>query len=92
METLGVAIIVAQVRKTLKELGFAPRDADPTDYQKGSDNTLRFKTGTSRGEVAVHILEAGRANEVLRIVQPHHLDDVLRRVAERIADHGASRA
>lgn len=35
----------------IKDLGFMPRDADPTDFQRGSDRSLRLKTGCAYGEI-----------------------------------------
>lgn len=60
--------VYREVRGWLGGHGFAPRDADPTDLQRGNDSSLRFKVGTSRGEVAIQVLVDNKLRRVLRLI------------------------
>lgn len=72
----------------LAEMGFVPRDADITDLQHGTDNSLRFKVGTSMGEVAViAVYDSSQRNKVWRITQAHHIIEVRARIRDTIRDH-----
>lgn len=50
------ALGVAMINRHLDTLGFTPRDSDGSDYQRGEDNTLRFKTGAAMGEITTQVV------------------------------------
>lgn len=78
---------VGEVRRALAAHGFAPRDADPTDYQRGADSALRFKVGTKYGEVTVQIIREGRPMEPVRATNSEGLVRVVNRVDALAAAH-----
>lgn len=59
---------VKQVCQALNQLGFVPRDADGSDYQRGDDQHIRFKVGTSYGEVAVQVVVDNKHVDVIRFL------------------------
>lgn len=63
---LDVARGVEIIRNNLRDLGFTERDADGTDFQHGTDNHLRFKTGTSYGEVTTLVILDNQQVESIR--------------------------
>lgn len=71
---------VDEVRWALAAHGFAPRDADHTDFQSGTDSTLRFKVGTRYGEVTVQIVREDRPVEPIRATNSEGLVRVINRV------------
>lgn len=87
MGVLDVEYVVSEINRYLEGHNFKPRDADPTDHQYGDDRSLRFKTGTSRGEVAVTILEDGKPNQIIRILNPDHMINAKYTIDKRIRDH-----
>lgn len=87
MGILDVEYVVAQINQHLESHHFIPRDADPTDHQYGIDTSLRFKTGTSRGEVTIQILQEGRKTEFVRILQPDHIVRAKEIIDRTIATH-----
>lgn len=78
---------VEEIRWTLAAHGFAPRDADPTDYQNGDDSSLRFKVGTRYGEVTVQIVREDRTVEPVRATSSEGLVRVINRVDALAAAH-----
>jgi len=42
-----------RIVKTLSDHGWRQRDSDPTDFQFGTDPSLRFKIGTQYREITV---------------------------------------
>lgn len=81
--TFDVAAGVAAINKHLKEHDFRATGADGNDFQYGTDPGLRFKTGTSYGEVAVTVwkhqrqVQAIRAMNEEQIVEAKHEIDAL---------------
>lgn len=49
-----------KVVANLEAHGFKTRDADPTDFQFGDDQGLRFKVGTAYSEVTVTVWRSDR--------------------------------
>lgn len=78
---------VEEIRGALAAHGFAPRDADPTDFQNGGDSTLRFKVGTQYGEVTVQIVREGRPVEPVRATSSGGLVRVINRADALAAAH-----
>ena len=78
---------VGEVRRALDAHGFAPRDADPTDFQSGADSALRFKVGTKYGEVTVQIVREGRPVEPIRATNSEGLVRLINRVDALAAAH-----
>lgn len=78
---------VGEVRRALAAHGFAPRDADPTDYQSGGDSALRFKVGAKYGEVTVQIVREGRPVEPVRATNSEGLVRLINRVDAMAAAH-----
>lgn len=87
MTKFNVTEAVGEVRRALAAHGFAPRDADPTDYQSGADSALRFKVGTKYGEVTVQIIREGRPMEPVRATNSEGLVRVVNRVDALAAAH-----
>lgn len=85
MTMIDASEMVKKVWVELALLGFTPRDADGSDYQRGDDNSLRFKVGTSYGEVAVQVFRGKDPAGVLRIISDTSLDDSLE-VMRQMAD------
>ena len=83
----NVTKAVGEIRGALAAHGFAPRDADPTDFQNGDDPTLRFKVGTKYGEVTVQIVREGRPVEPIRATSSGGLVRVINRVDALAAAH-----
>lgn len=78
---------VGEIRSALAAHGFAPRDADPTDFQSGTDSGLRFKVGTKYGEVTIQIVRKGKPVEFVRLTTGEHLIRALNRVDALAAAH-----
>lgn len=89
-----IADAVKQVNKHIEWLGFVPRDADGNDFQRGDDRNLRFKTGTSYGEVAVQIVRDGKANpnETLRILNDQQVEGAMRTLGDIVAAYDEAKA
>lgn len=88
MADIDVANVLRSVQNHLRRHGFAPRDADPTDFARRNDGRLRFKTGTSYGEVTVvpwFDKQRGRDREVIRIIMPHQVAGALMKVDNLIS-------
>jgi hypothetical protein len=83
---------VKQVWAELARLGFTPRDADGSDYQRGDDNSLRFKVGTSYGEVAIQVFRGKNPGGVLRIISEETLEYTLATLGNMVADQVRSEA
>lgn len=66
-----------RVAAELAQLGFTPRDADGSDYQRGDDQSLRFKVGTSTGEVAVQIFRGKHPAGVMRAISESSLENLI---------------
>lgn len=78
MSKIDVAAIRSQVADHLWVMGFEPRGADPSDFQRGTDSSLRFKVGTSYGEVAVQVLVNNKKDDVIRVVSEAQVPEALR--------------
>lgn len=83
-DTLDIEAARGKIVANLADHGFLPRDADGADFQFGDDMTLRFKVGTSRGEVAITVWKYDRqAKDVIRvyteaqIVEANHKIDAI---------------
>jgi hypothetical protein len=76
-QPLEVAKAVALVNQNLLDLGFSPRDADGSDYQRGLDTVLRFKTGCSYGEVTALVMVDNRQAEAIRATSWAGIDRML---------------
>lgn len=65
---------VKEINKFLVDQGYTPRDADGADFQRGSDRTLRFKTGTVHGEVTITVWVNDRQQkQPIRILGDHQI-------------------
>lgn len=65
------------VRDFLQDRGFVPRDADLTDLQRGDDSSLRFKVGTSYGEVSIQVWIDNKHERTIRVISSTGLDNAL---------------
>lgn len=65
-DVFDVAKAVRMVNTNLDDLGFTPRDADGNDFQRGSDDALRFKTGTAMGEITTLVMVDNKQVEAIR--------------------------
>lgn len=92
MSSIDVTEVVEDIRETLDSYGFKVRDADGTDYQKGTDSGLRFKVGTKYGEVTVAVYQAGRPVKYLRITTYEHLGAVTHAIGRYIENHATRTA
>lgn len=88
---IDVQATVAEVRAYLQARDFRPRDADITDYQSGRDASLRFKTGTSRGEVTVTVWRYARQIEVMRIISPTTMAEALTAIDQYVHEFREAR-
>lgn len=88
-DTLDVTQVVAWMNENLVSLHFKPRDADGSDFQYGDDRTLRFKTGTSRGEVAIQVWKNDQCTEVIRILNVDQMVEAKHQIDKIISDHQA---
>lgn len=70
---IDVVVVRQQVVAHLAQRGWHPRDADGSDFA-GPGSDLRFKVGTSRGEVAVTTWQDGSAMGAMRVISPESLD------------------
>lgn len=89
--TLNLESTVEQMFGCLADHHFVPRDADGNDLQYGDDKTLRFKVGTSYGEVAVQIVRNGTADptETIRILNESHIAEAKHTIDRVIHEHRA---
>lgn len=83
----NVTEAVGEIRKALAAHGFAPRDADPSDFQNGADSALRFKVGAKYGEVTVQIVREGRPVEPVRATNSEGLVRLINRADALAAAH-----
>lgn len=79
---LDVAKGVTLVNNNLNDLGFTPRDADGNDFQRGSDSALRFKTGTSMGEVTTLVLVENKQVEAIRATSWAGVDRMILKIRQ----------
>lgn len=86
-DTMDVQGVVARVNAYLGEQHFVPRDADGSDYQFGDDRRLRFKTGTTRGEVAVQVWINDRPHRVIRILNEDQVIEAFHDIDAVITAH-----
>lgn len=78
---------VAMVNRHLDTLGFAPRDADGNDYQRGADRTIRFKTGTSMGEVTTQVVIDGTHRQPIRATSWGSTDKMMLEISGIVDRH-----
>lgn len=81
------AAAVAKINKYLEGHEFHPRDADGNDFQYGHDKSLRFKTGTVYGEVAVQVVKDDRTVEVIRILRDERVVEAQEQIDRIIQQH-----
>lgn len=82
MSRINVQSMRDRVITHLATRGFLPRDADGTDFAK-VDSTIRFKVGTSYGEVAVTTWSGSvRVGPAVRINADAHFHDFVAHVEE----------
>lgn len=89
MSDFDVTAGIKHVNAVLTELGFTPRDADGNDYQRGSDNHIRFKTGGVHGEVTAQVFVDNKRMPALRFLNDHQIDtseEVIKAVIAKHAD------
>lgn len=67
----------SRIVKELSDHGWRPRDADPTDFQFGTDRSLRFKVGTAHKEVTVSRWAYDRQIMVQRASTPEQVTELL---------------
>lgn len=84
---IDVQNAVKVVNSYLEGHGFKPRDADGNDFQYGDDRDLRFKTGTSRGEVAIQVVKTGQTTMVIRVLNDNQINDAKYQIDKIIAEH-----
>lgn len=65
------------VHANLEQAGFAPRDADPSDFARGDDRSLRFKTGCAYAEVTVLPMIDNKQQPAIRATSWAGLDRLL---------------
>ena len=75
-----------QVVTHLTDRGFQPRDGDGTDFQRGSDDNLRFKVGTSYQEVAITYWRGKDQFGVTRITNDGRVQEALDQINAVIPD------
>lgn len=80
------------VNTKIVQMGFDPRDADRNDFQRGDDRGLRFKTGTSYGEVAIQVFGERAPICTLRIINPSGIEKVLNTLQEMADDRVRNQA
>lgn len=85
--TLNLEPTVDQVFNHLADHHFVPRDADGSDLQFGDDRSLRFKVGTSHGEVAIQVWREGQPVHVIRILNTVQLVEAKHEVDRIISGH-----
>ena len=91
MINIDVTEVVKEVRENLDSYGFKARDADGSDYQRGSDSSLRFKVGTKYGEVTVAVYRDERPEEYLRATTLEQVGRLLADVEKTIVRWEATR-
>jgi hypothetical protein len=79
-----VAHALTLVRNNLEDLGWSPRDADGNDYQRGSDDALRFKVGTAYHEVTVLVMHGNTQVDALRATSYAGLDRLILAIRRHI--------
>lgn len=86
-ETLDVEIVVRKLNEFLEFKGFKRRDSDGSDFARPDDRDgLRFKTGTSRGEVTVTVWVGSkpikdRTIRVMRLEQTTPAQSEIKKIA-----------
>lgn len=95
MTTMDVAKMRADVVSFIAAKGFVPRDADGTDFEHKDASfpaRLRFKVGTSRGEVAVVPVIDGRGGRVpIRILSAAGFESAKTTMTQIIDSFGDAR-
>lgn len=82
---IDVAKVNRWVQEFLRQKGYRSGDADGTDFRKGGANAVRFKTGTSRGEVAITVWKGPNQIDVVRILnEDQSYDEGVKRIAQHI--------
>lgn len=67
-KTIDEAKVVKAVEDILRRRGFAPRDADGSDWANPQASHTRFKVGCSYGEVTVSVWGPKQQKDVIRIL------------------------
>lgn len=75
-----------KVVRALERAGYTMSGADPTDFQKGTDRSLRFKVGTQYGEVTVTTWNYSRQIGVNRATRDVQIDDLIGMINQRIEE------
>lgn len=74
------------LRQTLKEHNFTERDADGSDFQFGTDPSLRFKVGTVKGEVTLTVWKHARCVETIRVLTDEQVVEAKHRIDSLVHD------
>lgn len=69
------------VADTLESMGFSNHDADISDFSRPNSD-VRFKVGTTRGEVSITVWREKRQTYALRIISDGSLDLALEYLKE----------
>lgn len=77
---MDVAKIRKQIVDHLAERGFAPRDADGSDFARKDDTSVRFKVGTSYQEVTITYWHGKSQFGVTRIINEDRVEEALRQI------------
>lgn len=83
---------IRAIKECLYSQHYVERDADGSDFQFGSDTSLRFKVGMVYGEVTVTVWQEGKQTQAIRILSDaqvveakHHLDAIITAHRERMS-------
>lgn len=66
-----------RVAQTMRDHNYTPRDADQSDFQFGTDRSLRFKVGTANQEVTTTVWSHARQIDYKRATTPEQVTDML---------------
>lgn len=79
---------VKKINQHIMDQGMVARDADGSDFAFPDDTSLRFKTGTSRGEVAITVWVNDRQRkEVIRVLSDAQLVEATYEIDAIITRH-----
>lgn len=76
-----------KIHEYLREFGFVPRDADGSDFQRGTDDTLRFKVGTVYGEVTISSWGRKEQINAVRVLRDEQVVGARSWIRHQIDDH-----
>lgn len=88
---IDVVAGVQAIRQHLRDHNFHVRDADPSDYQFGTDPGLRFKLGTVYGEVTITVWRFAKQIAVIRALNEAQIIEAKYEIDEHITTFFAGR-